>query len=202
MLKANKLDSVLNYLEGLLSIKSHDLLILWSWEIMWQTCSLFLDHHNSNDNQTWQGSLSSGAPTIESDDPLILWSCEIPWTVNWRHFIPTTTIPMTEKLRKGDELSWVAPAIRVQGTLITWSCQTTWQTKSIIPPVPRCLWPQNLTGWRTTMRISHSQSHIILQSHALLKSSDQINALHLHLNCIYSRQTWPGSNSWWEDSSN
>ena len=32
-------------------------------------------------------------------------------------------------------------------TLITWSCEITWETKTIISPLAKCLWPPNLVGW-------------------------------------------------------
>ena len=46
--------------------------------------------------------------------------------------------------------------------LIVWSCQITWQTKSIISPIPQCLWPPNLAGWYLILRGSYRYSHLIL----------------------------------------
>ena len=37
--------------------------------------------------------------------------------------------------------------INSNDALITWSCKITWQTKTIISPQRRCLWPPALEGW-------------------------------------------------------
>ena len=36
------------------------------------------------------------------------------------------------------------------------SCEIPWQTKTIIPPLPRCLWSPNLSGWWLIQRVSKS----------------------------------------------
>ena len=37
--------------------------------------------------------------------------------------------------------------IKSHHPLITWSCKITWQTKTILSPLPQCLWPWNIVGW-------------------------------------------------------
>ena len=37
--------------------------------------------------------------------------------------------------------------IKPHHPLITWSFKITWRTKTIISPLPQCLWPPNLLGW-------------------------------------------------------
>ena len=42
--------------------------------------------------------------------------------------------------------------IKSYGPIITWSCKIMWQNKTIISPLPRCLWPPILPGWRLALR--------------------------------------------------
>ena len=37
--------------------------------------------------------------------------------------------------------------MRSFNTLITWSCNVMSQPKTIIYPLPKCLWPPNVAGW-------------------------------------------------------
>ena len=58
-----KLGRIITYLDGLLSLKSHDPLITWSHEMTGQTKTII--HHNRSPHchQTWKdGDLPSGAP--------------------------------------------------------------------------------------------------------------------------------------------
>ena len=36
--------------------------------------------------------------------------------------------------------------IKLNDALIMWSSKITWKTKTIISPIPQCLWPPNLAG--------------------------------------------------------
>ena len=50
------------------------------------------------------------------------------------------------------------PPIKVLIPLVTWSCKISWQTKTIIYPLPQCLWPPDLPVWWLTLRGSY---HIV-----------------------------------------
>ena len=39
---------------------------------------------------------------------------------------------------------------------ITLSCEIMWQAKTIISPIPKCLWPPDLVGWGLTLSSSHA----------------------------------------------
>ena len=73
---ATKLGSVVSHLDGLLSLKSNDLLITWSHEITLQTQTIIsplpLPLHYSGD-------LPWGLLTIKSYSALITWSYKITW---------------------------------------------------------------------------------------------------------------------------
>ena len=59
VLVTTKLDRLLTYLEGFLSMESHDPLITWSCDKL----KVYLYYHNNYGNQTWQGGdIPWGAP--------------------------------------------------------------------------------------------------------------------------------------------
>ena len=61
--------------------------------------------------------------------------------------------------------------------LITFSCKILWQTKTIISPLPRCIWAPNLAMWRG------------LQSRGFVRLRDKLNVLYLHLQKTYGHRT-------------
>ena len=74
--------------------------------------------------------------------------------------------------------------------LITWCCKVTWQTKTIISPIPQCLWPPNLLGWWLTLSCSDPQSYSTLWSHDSAKSRDKQKLSYIHYYKAYNHQTW------------
>ena len=61
---AAKLDHMLTYLDGVLPLKSHDTLIMWSSKSGDKLEPLNLHYHSAYDYQAWQdGDLHWGAPT-------------------------------------------------------------------------------------------------------------------------------------------
>ena len=72
---ATKLDRVVGYNAGLLSIKSHNLLITWSYKVTWQM-----------KNVIWlKGDLWLGVicPTTKPQIPSITWLREFTWQINF-----------------------------------------------------------------------------------------------------------------------
>ena len=53
VLMATKLGSMITYLDGLLSIKSHDPVISWLCEITWPTKTIYLQYHSAYGHQIW-----------------------------------------------------------------------------------------------------------------------------------------------------
>ena len=73
---------------------------------------------------------------------------------------------------------------------ITWSSDITWQTKSIISPLPQCLWKPNWLRWWLIWRVYKPESQIVLWSHGLARSRDKWKPLYLHYQSAYGNQTW------------
>ena len=48
-------------------------------------------------------------------------------------------------------------------------------TKNIMSPLPKCLWPTNLTEWWHTMKSSHPENYMSLWSRGLARSHDKLN---------------------------
>ena len=102
--------------EGLLTIKSHNVLIMWSCKVMWQT------------------------KIIISLLPEWLWPPNlIEWWHTLRHLKKKSYIHMN------DNLTWWVTTYKLHQPLITWSCKITWKTKTIISPLQECLWQPHLT---------------------------------------------------------
>ena len=58
-------------MKWLSSIKSHDPLVMWSYEIMWQTETSHLHHHNAYDHQTclWPLNIAEWRLTLKGTYP-------------------------------------------------------------------------------------------------------------------------------------
>ena len=131
-----KLGRVVAYFDGLLSKKSHDSFIWWSWEVMWQTKTVMsLHYHSAYGHQIRQyGNLPWWTPANKVTWPfdyMVLWD----HVTKYKHYISSTAPPMATKLgRMMTYLDWLLP-IKSHDHMITWSCKITWQTKVIIYPL-------------------------------------------------------------------
>ena len=67
-----------------------------------------------------------------------------------------------------------------------------------ISPILQCQWSTNLAGWWHRMSSSDTWRQIILQSSALVKSRDILNALYLHLLKSYEHHTRQGADFQWQ----
>ena len=88
-----------------------------------------------------------------------------------KHFISNTAIPLAHN------------------PLTLWSCKIMWQMKTIISPLPQCLWLPNLVGWWLNLRGSYPSSHMTLWSCGLMRSHDKLETC-LHYHNSYGYQTW------------
>ena len=83
------------------------------------------------------------------------------------------------------------PPIKVLIPLVTWSCKISWQTKTIIYPLPQCLWPPNLPVWWLTLRGSY---HIVTRP--LIRLLDHViiwKILFLHFYKTCGHKIWQGA---------
>ena len=104
-------------MKWLSSIKSHDPLVMWSYEIMWQTETSHLHHHNAYDHQTLQsGNLLWRAPTHKVTWPLnyVVLRDNV---INQKYYIFTTKRSFTTIL----DIKWRAHTHRVTWSLNAWS---------------------------------------------------------------------------------
>ena len=93
-LNAIKRSKVMNYYEGLLSIKLRKLLNIWSFEITWQIKAFYL--HASATKVSTAVTLVEGVPTLKSHDHLNKCLCEVMWQIKKK--LNLSTIPMVTKL--------------------------------------------------------------------------------------------------------
>ena len=70
--------------------------------------------------------------------------------------------------------------------LVTWSCEVMWQTKSIISPIPRCLWPASLAEGVSYHKGSHPHGPLITWSSEIMW---QTKTLYQHYHNVYHHQT-------------
>ena len=80
--------------------------------------------------------------------------------------------------------------IKSVGDLITWSCKIAWQTKTILSPLPQCLWPPNMAGWWLTLSGSHPPSYSTLWSRDPVRLRDKLKPLYFHYHNPCGHQTW------------
>ena len=108
------------------------------------TKTVYLHYHNTYGHQTCQS----------GDLPWVALIFKITWpfhhvvlrdrVTNWNHFNYTTRVVMATKISSMvTYLNGLLP-IRSHDCFIAWSHKIMWQTKSIMSPLPQCLWQSNL----------------------------------------------------------
>ena len=123
-----KLDRVVGDLPWeLLPIKSRDLLIMWSSQIMWQTKTIIstttIPLSNKLDGVVTY--LERLLP-IKSHDPLITWLARsLDKFKTYLHYCHV----YDHQTWQGGDIPWVAPTHKVTWPLTTWSCEVKWQIK-------------------------------------------------------------------------
>ena len=74
--------------------------------------------------------------------------------------------------------------------------QSSSSTTKSISPLPQCLWPPNLAGWKFTVRGSHPLSHMTLWSLGLARTRYKLK-LYLYYHIAYGHKTWQNVNLNW-----
>ena len=152
---ATKHGRVVIYLEGLQIRKPYNALITRSWKVPYKQKPLYLFYQSAYGLQSWQdGNLTWQAPTYKFTwpfDHMVLQGHE----TNKNHFMFTSIVPLATKL--GTMITYLDrfPPLKSHDSLITWSDEITWKTKTIISPIPQCLWLQNLVRWWLNLSGSH-----------------------------------------------
>ena len=150
---------MVTYLDGFLQRKSHDPLIMWPCDIKLQTKTIV----SSLLQCLWPPILAGWWLTLRCSYSLcysILWSRGPERSRdNKNHYISTATTPLASKLDRGETY--------LKGVPLTWSSKITRQTKTIISPLPQCLWPSNLTRWWLTLsafyhKVTWPYNHMVL----------------------------------------
>ena len=106
---------MVTYHEGLLTIKSHNVLIMWSCKVMWQTKIII-----STTRVTMTTKLDRMVTYFE-------------------------TLKKKSYIHINENLTWWVTTYKLHQPLITWSCKIKWKTKTIISPLQECLWQPHLT---------------------------------------------------------
>ena len=138
MLMTTKLDRVVTSREILGANKSHDALITWSREIMWQTKNI----STRVPIATKLGRIATwghGLLLIKSHENL--WSWMITWQIKITSPLPWSLCPSFSTRKVAWNLDDVVTYYKV-----------TWQTKAIITTLPQCLWPPSMGGWWIILR--------------------------------------------------
>ena len=114
------------------------------------------------------------------------------YTCIYIYYISTSTRPITTKHYKvATYLKGLLP-INSHNPLNIWSRDVQWQIINIISPLSKYLWSPNLSGWWHTARSFHSLIRMNPQYGGLVRSSEKLITLYLHLLKIQGHQTKQG----------
>ena len=183
---ANKLGTMVTYLDGLLPITSYDPLITWSSKITWHTQTI--------STTTVLIATKLGRMVINLEellpimllDPLFTWSCDIAWQT--KAIISPLSRCLSPKNLAGVGLNMRGgPLIKLNDDTNTWSWEFMWQTKNI-SPLSQCIWPQNIAGCWLTLRGSYSWCYSTLWSLGLVRSPDKLK--HISTTTMSGHKTW------------
>ena len=190
-----KRDRVVTYHVGPPPIKFHDSLIMWSFEITWQTKNISTIWVSMATKLDRIVTYRDGLLPIKLHNTLITWYWKI--TRQTKIFLSSLSkslwplnlgmVTYHEGLR----------AIKPHDALIMWSCEILWQTKIIISPLSQSLWPPDLGGWQLTWMGSYPYRHWNPWSRGLSKSHHKLKPSHLHYRNTYGHQTWQNTDLPW-----
>ena len=155
---ATKIDRIVTYCSKFLTIKSHGILITWSWKILkslrsvnlgesWLTKTITSVLHqyllSLNLVKWWLTLYCPHRYCLWSFDHVVLRDHK----TNYNHYIHTTTEYRVTKFFKIVIYLEQLLCIKLLDPLITWFCKITWQTKTIVSTLPQCPWSPNLLEW-------------------------------------------------------
>ena len=150
-----KFGRVVTYHEGLPHIKSHDPLITWSAEIMWQTKIIM----SPIPKCPWPQNLAGQWLTLSRSclkSHMVLDSRGLVRSRNKIKHISTITMPTVTKFSSVISYHEELLFIESHDSLIMWSSKNKWPIKIIIFRLLLCLWPQNLVRWWLNLKICQS----------------------------------------------
>ena len=154
---------MLIYLNGLLSIKPHGSQVMWSCKNVWQI-------QNMSTKLGRMVTYQEGLPPLKACDSLIKCLCEIMWQTK-------NISPPPECLRPPNLAGWwiASNGFHPLSYLTFWfcdnqryllvSCKIMWQSKTVISPLPQCLWSPKLIGRWITWRGTYWYTYVVLQNH-------------------------------------
>ena len=146
-------------------IKSHDPLIMWSWEITWQTEHFY---QSSYGHQTLQsGDLPWETLThkvIQLFGHVVTWPTKIIIFHCQSACICTTTIPFATNPGRIVTYLERLPVKKILDPLVTCNCKITWQAKANISPLTQCLW-RDLPRGAPTNIVTWPFNHVVLRDH-------------------------------------
>ena len=180
---ANKLGTIVTYVEGLLTIKSFNGLIKWPCKVTWQTETIIFPPRVPT--TTKLGRVMKRLPHIK----LIY--------LAWRGLARSRD--KLKSLHLHCYSAYDHQTLRsfyyynhLPHPLITWSSLITWKTKSIWTLLVQNLWLLNMERWWRTMKSSNSQNYLIHQWRGFVRSGDMLNTLYLHMHLTNRYQNWQG----------
>ena len=174
---STKLGRMVNYINWILFIKPHDILITWPHEIMWYKKTLIsLSKHrvygyfiNKLGRMT---TYLNGVLPLKLDEPLI------------RSFWPPYLITSLDRLLP----------IKSHKSFISWCCKITWQIRTLISQLPQYLWLLRRVGWRFNLGSSEPKSHITPWPCGLEKVTWQTKTIYLYCQSAFGHQHWEKRN--------
>ena len=90
------------------------------------------------------------------------------------------------------------PPINSYNPLNICSRESIWQIMNIKPPLSRCVWSQDLSGWWHVARSSNLWIRVTPQWSGHVRSHGKLNALYLHRQKTRGHQTKQGAELQWE----
>ena len=141
---ATELGRMVTYLEGFLTIKSHNALVIWSYKVTWKTKIILKKIAYGYKLGRMITYLDEFLP-VKLHSSLITWSCKIMWQT--KTVISLLPVSMATKLARMVIYLDRLLIIKSYKTLIMWYCKVPWQTKTIIFVLEECLWQSNLAEW-------------------------------------------------------
>ena len=161
---ATKYGRLVNFDGKLLPVMLLHLLVMQSWEIIWQTKTII----SLLPQYVWPQNVADGdcLLPIKYNDHIITWFCQIMWQS--KNISPLPQCLWTQNLA-----AWLILTdfyLVSHDFITTWSCEITWQTKIILYPLTQYPWLSILAEWGYTRRHSLPWIHQILWSRCLARS--------------------------------
>ena len=140
-----KLGTVVTYHKELSPIKSHDPLIMWSREIMWQIKIIITPLPERLPPPMAMVTYLDGLLPTKSHHHFIMGSCKITWWT--KTIISPLPVPMATKFGRVTYLERLQTIKSYSTWIMLFVLQGHVTKNPIISLLPERLWPPNLAGW-------------------------------------------------------